>query len=130
MVLDWFEKDNFRRTVQEVLIVALKERSMDFYELGPVVQTTLLGEAMQEKSRISLAFGVLSRDRWKRRCVKLYGIAATAIVQGWSRADSRRPRAFRGDAQRQAAVRDPGAGQYRRTAAQPPGSPKLNGLAR
>ena len=47
MVLDWFEKDNFRRTVQEVLIVALKERSMDFSELDPVVQATLLGEAMQ-----------------------------------------------------------------------------------
>ena len=47
MVLDWFEKDNFRRTAQEVLIIALKERGMDFYELDPVVQTTLLGEAMQ-----------------------------------------------------------------------------------
>ena len=47
MVSDWFEKDNFRRTVQEVLIVALKEQNFDFYELDPVVQATLLGEAMQ-----------------------------------------------------------------------------------
>ncbi len=47
MVLEWFEKDNFRRTVQEVLIVALKERNLDFHELDPVVQATLLGEAMQ-----------------------------------------------------------------------------------
>jgi len=47
MVSDWFEKDNFRRTVQEVLIVALKERNVDFRELDPAVQTTLLGEALQ-----------------------------------------------------------------------------------
>ena len=47
MILDWFEKDNFRRTVQEVLIVALQERSIDFSELDSVVQATLLGEAMQ-----------------------------------------------------------------------------------
>ena len=54
MVLEWFEKDNFRRTVQEVLIVALKERGMDFYELVPVVQTTLLEEAMQVGAQTSL----------------------------------------------------------------------------
>ena len=47
MVFDWFEQDNFRRTVQEVLVVALKERNLDFHELDPVVQATLLGEAMQ-----------------------------------------------------------------------------------
>ena len=47
MVLDWFEEDNFRRTVQEVLIVALKERYIEFHELDPAVQATLLGEAMQ-----------------------------------------------------------------------------------
>ena len=47
MALDWFEQDNFRRTAQEVLIIALKERGTDFYEMDPVVRTTLLGEAMQ-----------------------------------------------------------------------------------
>jgi hypothetical protein len=47
MALDWFEQDNFRRTTQEVLIIALKERGMDFYVLDPVVQTTLLAETMQ-----------------------------------------------------------------------------------
>ena len=43
MVLDWFEKDNFRRTVQEVLILALKERNIEFHELDLAVQATLLG---------------------------------------------------------------------------------------
>ena len=54
MVLDWFEKDNFRRTAQEVLIVALKERGMNFHELDPVVRTTLLGEAIQVGAQTSL----------------------------------------------------------------------------
>ena len=65
MALNWFEKDNFRRTVQEVLIVALKERSMDFYELGPVVQTTLLGESMQVGVQHSLETFVSMKDSIK-----------------------------------------------------------------
>ena len=45
---DWFEHDNFKRTAKEVLIIALTERGMDFYELDPAVQTTLLAETMLE----------------------------------------------------------------------------------
>jgi len=47
MASDWFEKDNFKRTVQQVLIDALNEMEVDFYRLDTVVQTTLLDEAMQ-----------------------------------------------------------------------------------
>ncbi len=47
MVSDWFEKDNFKYTVQQVLIDALKEMKVDFHGLDPVVQTTLLDEAAQ-----------------------------------------------------------------------------------
>ena len=47
MASDWFEQDNFRRTTQDVLIIALKERGIEFYELDSVVQTTLLGETRQ-----------------------------------------------------------------------------------
>ena len=47
MASDWFEKDNFKRTVQQLLIAALTEMEVDFYRLDPVVQTTLLDEAMQ-----------------------------------------------------------------------------------
>ena len=47
MASDWFEKDNFKRTVQQLLIDALTEMEVDFYRLDPVVQTTLLDEAVQ-----------------------------------------------------------------------------------
>ena len=47
MASDWFEKDNFKRTVQQLLIDALNEMEMDFYRLDPVVQATLLDEAEQ-----------------------------------------------------------------------------------
>ena len=47
MASDWFEKDNFKRTVQQLLIDALNEIEVDFYRLEPVVQATLLDEAMQ-----------------------------------------------------------------------------------
>ena len=47
MALGWFEQDNFERTSKEILIIALKERGVDFYKLDPVVQTTLLAETMQ-----------------------------------------------------------------------------------
>ena len=60
MVLDWFEKDNFRRTVQEVLIVA--QRNMDFYELDPTVQVTLLGEQCK-----SVFNNLWKRSRARRR---------------------------------------------------------------
>ena len=47
MVSDWFEKDNFKHTVQQLLIDALNEIKVDFYGLDPVVQVTLLDEAAQ-----------------------------------------------------------------------------------
>ena len=47
MASDWFEKDNFKRTVQQLLIDALNEMEVDFYRLDPVVQATLLDEAMK-----------------------------------------------------------------------------------
>ena len=47
MVSDWFETDNVQRTVKQLLVDALKETKVDFYRLDPVVQTTLLDEAMQ-----------------------------------------------------------------------------------
>ena len=47
MASDWFEKDNFKRTVQQLLIDALNEMEVEFHRLDPVVQTTLLDEAMQ-----------------------------------------------------------------------------------
>ena len=54
MVLGWFERDNFQRTAKEVVILALQERRIAFYELNPVVQTTLLGEAIQNGCQRSL----------------------------------------------------------------------------
>ena len=42
-----FEEDNFKRTVQHLLIYALNEMGIDFSRLDPVVQTTLLDEAVQ-----------------------------------------------------------------------------------
>ena len=47
MVSDWFEEDNFKHTVRQVLIGALKEIKVDFHGLDPVVQATLLDEAAQ-----------------------------------------------------------------------------------
>jgi hypothetical protein len=47
MVSDWFEEDNFKHTVRQVLIDALKEIKVDFHGLDPVVQATLLDEAAQ-----------------------------------------------------------------------------------
>ena len=47
MVSDWFEEDNFKRTVQQLLLDALNEMEVDFYRLDPVVQATLLDEAVQ-----------------------------------------------------------------------------------
>ena len=47
MVSDWFEKDNFKYTVRQLLIDALKEIKVDFHGLDPVVQATLLDEAAQ-----------------------------------------------------------------------------------
>lgn len=47
MASDWFEKDNFKRTVQQLLIDALNEMEVDFYRLDAVVQATLLDEAMK-----------------------------------------------------------------------------------
>ena len=47
MVSDWFEKDNFKHTIQQLLIDALNEIKVDFYGLDPVVQATLLDEAAQ-----------------------------------------------------------------------------------
>ena len=47
MASDWFEKDNFKRNVQQLLIGALTEVEVDFYRLDTVVQATLLDEAMQ-----------------------------------------------------------------------------------
>ena len=47
MASDWFETDNVQRTVKQLLVDALKETKVDFYRLDPVVQTTLLDEAMQ-----------------------------------------------------------------------------------
>ena len=46
MASDWFEKDNFKRTVQQLSIDALTEMEVDFYRLDPVVQATLLDEAI------------------------------------------------------------------------------------
>ena len=42
-----FEEDNFKRTVEQLLINALNEMEVEFHRLDPVVQTTLLDEAMQ-----------------------------------------------------------------------------------
>jgi hypothetical protein len=47
MAIDWFEKNVFKRTVQEILIDALNERNLEFHKLDVVVQTTLLDEAAQ-----------------------------------------------------------------------------------
>jgi len=47
MASDWFEEDNFKRTVQQLLIDALTEKEVDFNRLEPVVQATLLDEAVQ-----------------------------------------------------------------------------------
>ena len=47
MASDWFEEDNFKRTVQQLLLDALNEMKVDFYRLDPVVQSTLLNEAVQ-----------------------------------------------------------------------------------
>jgi hypothetical protein len=47
MVSDWFEKDKFKQTVQQLLIDALNEMGVDFSRLDPVVQATLLDEAVQ-----------------------------------------------------------------------------------
>ena len=47
MASDWFEEDNFKRTVQQLLIDALTEMEVDFNRLEPVVQATLLDEAVQ-----------------------------------------------------------------------------------
>jgi hypothetical protein len=47
MASDWFEKDNLKRTVQQLLIDALNEMEVDFYRLDAVVQATLLDEAMK-----------------------------------------------------------------------------------
>ena len=62
MVFEWFEGDKFKRTVKEVLIVALKERNMDFHSLDPVVQTTLVGEAMHVGVQQSLEVFVTTKD--------------------------------------------------------------------
>ena len=47
MASDWYEEDNLKRTVQQLLIDALNEMEVDFYRLDTVVQATLLDEAMQ-----------------------------------------------------------------------------------
>ena len=47
MASDWFENDNLKRTVQQLLVGALTEMEVDFYRLDTVVQATLLDEAMQ-----------------------------------------------------------------------------------
>ena len=43
MALDWFEQDNFERTAKEPLIIALKDRGLDFYKAGPGCANHLAG---------------------------------------------------------------------------------------
>ena len=70
MVSDWFEKDNFKQTVRQLLIDALKEIKVDFYGLDPVVQASLLDEG--SASRCSTFIAAAHEDqgcdgRGKRR---------------------------------------------------------------
>ena len=65
MALDWVEQDNFRRTTQEVLIIALKERGIDFSQLDAIVQITLLEEALRSGVQHSLDELVRLKDTLK-----------------------------------------------------------------
>ena len=52
MASDWFEKDNLKRTVQQLLIDALTEMEVDFYRLDTVVQATLLERQCKSVSNV------------------------------------------------------------------------------
>ncbi len=99
MVSDWFEEDNFKRTVQQLLIDALKEMEVDFYGLAPVVQATLLDEAVQVGVQQSL-------EPLKRIKAVMQGANAdenflkqiiTEIYRERSKTPIQSPRADRGD---------------------------------
>ena len=63
--MDLLEKENFRRTVRNVLVNALKERNMEFFQLDAIVQVTLLEEALLSGVQHSLNELVRLKDTLK-----------------------------------------------------------------
>ena len=67
MVDNCFDKNRIRHVVKGIVIDAMKARSVDFYSLDPIVQTTLLVEALQVGVQQSLDQLMLIKHRYNSR---------------------------------------------------------------